>query len=77
MQSRGSNHNAMTLAQRRLYGELAATRRGHTLRDHSRIAVEALVAGAATRKQAESLVRESLRNLREQGVTAPSSIPWH
>jgi hypothetical protein len=42
----------------------------------SRIAQEALVAGGATQAEAQALVQESLHDLAQQGVIAPTRIPW-
>jgi len=77
MQSRGWSHQKMTAKQRELFDELARSGRPNTLKEHTRIAVEALVEGGASRAEARRLVAESLRNLRAQGVRVPSSIPWN
>lgn len=77
MRGRGWDHQAMTNKQRELFDELAASGRPNTLTEHTRIAVEALVAGGAKREEARSLVAESLLNIREQGVRAPTHIPWN
>jgi hypothetical protein len=77
MSSRGWSHEAMTSKQRELFDKLAASGKPNTLAAHSKIAEEALVAGGATQKQAKKLVEESLANLQQQGVTAPSRIPWN
>jgi hypothetical protein len=45
-------------------------------KEHTRIAVESLEAGGATEIEARTLVAHSLRDLREQGVHAPTRIPW-
>ncbi|MBD7970448.1 hypothetical protein [Paenibacillus gallinarum] len=49
----------------------------NSIQEHTRIAVEALIAGGATRQEARDLVAESLKNLRHQGVKVPSNIPWY
>jgi hypothetical protein len=77
MESRGWNHSDMTATQRRLFNELSESGSANTLQEHTRIAVEALKAGGATEAQARQLVAESLRNLRNQGVTQPTRIPWN
>ncbi len=77
MQSRGWSHQAMTAKQRQLFDQLARTGRPNTLKEHSRIAVESLHAGGATRAQARRLVAESLLNLRKQALRAPTNIPWN
>jgi hypothetical protein len=77
MESKGWRHDLMTSKQRELFDELAASGRPNTLAEHSRIAEEALVAGGATRAEARELVRESTRNLKGQGASAPSGIPWN
>jgi hypothetical protein len=56
---------------------LAESGRPNILQEHSRIAVEALIAGGASREQARKLVAESLWNLRKQGVRQPTNIPWY
>jgi hypothetical protein len=45
------------------------------LAEHTRIAEEAFVAGGATRAEAQALV-QSLQDLAQQGVIAPTRIPW-
>ncbi len=77
MKSRGWDHQAMTNKQRELFNELAKSGKPNTLKEHTRIAVEALEAGGATTAEARSLVAQSLKNLREQGVRIPTSIPWN
>jgi len=67
----------MTTAQRRLFDQLADSGAANTMKEHTRIAVEALKAGGATEAEARALVAESLRNLRGQGVRAPTRIPWN
>ena len=71
------DHRAMTRKQKELFKELALSGRPNTMREHNRIAVETLIAGGATRKDARHLVAQSLINLRKQGVTTPTNIPWY
>lgn len=52
MKENGLNHQAMTNKQRELFKELSQSGRPNTLTEHTRIAVEALQAGGATREQA-------------------------
>jgi hypothetical protein len=79
MRARGYAHGNMTSRQALLFDQLRADVlsgvKQNTLKEHSRIAVEALMAGGATEKEARSLVAESLRNLRRQGVKQPTHIP--
>jgi hypothetical protein len=77
MKRRNWDHQAMSAAQRRMFDQLAASGRPNTLREHTRIAVEALKAGGATEAEARSIVAQSLRNLRSQGVRGPTRIPWN
>jgi hypothetical protein len=76
MQTRGWSHQAMTNKQRELFGELARSGRANSLAEQTRIAEEALVAGGATRAEAQSIVLETLQYLARQGVIAPARIPW-
>ncbi len=73
MRDNGLDHNIMTSKQRELFKELYESGRPNTLEEHTRIAREALKAGGAS----DSIINASLRNLREQGVTAPTRIPWY
>jgi hypothetical protein len=75
MKSRGWNHQDTTNKQRELFGELARSGRTNSLAEHTRIAEEAFVAGGATRAEAQALV-QSLQDLAQQGVIAPTRIPW-
>jgi len=77
MEMRGWSHQAMTSAQHRLFNELAASGRANTLAEHTEIAIKALMAGNATEEEARELVELSLKNLFDQGVTAPTRIPWN
>ena len=77
MESRGWDHDAMTKTQRRMFDELASSGRANSPQEHNRIAVQALIDGGASEAEARALVVESVKNLREQGVRAPSRIPWN
>ena len=77
MKENGLNHQQMTNKQRELFKELNESGRANTLQEHTRIAVEALIAGGATRQEARDLVAASLKDLRQQGVREPSNIPWY
>ena len=77
MRDNGLDHNIMTSKQRELFKELYESGRPNTLEEHTRIAREALKAGGASDSMIDDLINASLRNLREQGVTAPTRIPWY
>lgn len=77
MEQRGWRHGKMTMAQRRLFKELAESGRPNTLAEHVRIAIEALVAGKVPRSEAVYLVQQSRAWLNRDGVTAPTRIPWY
>jgi len=76
MRSRGWRHELMTAMQQRLFRQLKASGLPNIMKEHTRIAVEALKAGGATEAEARALVAESLKNLRQQGVRQPTTIPW-
>lgn len=76
MKKRGWNHQKMTNYQREAFKRMANGEIPNTLTAHSAIAVEALVAGGASRPEARSIVAKSLNNLRNQGVYYPTNIPW-
>jgi hypothetical protein len=76
MKNRDWDHQKMTLAQRQLFDELAASGRPNTLTEHTKIAVEALKAGGATEAEAREIVDEALKDLRDQGIS-PTKIPWN
>ena len=76
MENNGLDHQAMTSKQRELFKELYESGRANTMKEHTRIAREALKAGGAEEPLISDLVNESLRNLTQQGVTSPSRIPW-
>ena len=50
--------------------------RPHTMAEHDQIASEALLAGNVPPDEAAALVAQSKQNLLNQGVTAPTRIPW-
>lgn len=77
MKSKGWNHIDMTRKQRQLFDELFKRGAPNTLKAHSYIAKEALIAGGATGREANILVRMSISNLNDQGVRIPTRIPWH
>ena len=77
MRDNGLDYNIMTSKQRELFKELYESGRPNTLEEHTRIAREALKAGGASDSMIDDLINASLRNLREQGVTAPTRIPWY
>lgn len=71
-------HTAITGFQKSAYQALARAGVAPSLRHHTQIAVDALVFGGMPRAEARRLVALSLRNLRQQGITASSktSHPW-
>jgi Possible hemagglutinin (DUF637) len=70
-------HEKVTTSQQRLFRELAASGSPNTMREHTRIAVEALMEGGCqSREVARKIVAESLQSLRKTGVTQPTTIPW-
>ncbi len=70
-------HRDVSTAQQRLFRELAASGSPNTMREHTRIAVEALIEGGCqSREVARKIVAESLQDLRKMGVTQPTTIPW-
>ncbi len=75
MARRGWSHEAMTARQAQSFDEMLAGQRASTMREHSKIAVDALMAGGASRQEARALTAKSLRNLRRQGVRRPTRIP--
>ena len=77
MESNGLNHQSMTSKQRELFKELYESGGPNTLDEHTRIAREALKAGGASDSMISDLINASLKNLKEQGVTAPTRIPWY
>lgn len=77
MKKMGWKHEVMTAKQFQLFKELTQSGKANTLKEHTRIAIEALQAAGATKEQAKFLVKESLKNLANQGVTVPTHIPWN
>ena len=77
MKNNGLNHSDMTTKQRQLFKELYESGRPNTLEEHTRIASEVLKAGGVRESLSEELIRNSLSNLKKQGVTNPSRIPWY
>ena len=67
----------MTLAQRQLFVELAASGRPNTLTEHTKIAMTSLKAGGATEAEARAIVAQALDDLRNQGIITPTKIPWN
>ena len=77
MKDNGLDHNIMTSKQRELFKELYESGRPNILEEHTRIAREALKAVGASESIINDLINASLKNLSEQGVTAPTRIPWY
>jgi uncharacterized protein YoaH (UPF0181 family) len=67
---------SITSTQHRLWRQFAATGAPNAMKVQNSVAIDALMAGGATRTEARSLVAESLRNLRNQGGRAPSRTPY-
>lgn len=77
MENNGLNHQKMTSKQRELFKELYESGRPNTLDEHTRIAREALKAGGASESMIDDVIKASLNNLKEQGVTTPTRISWY
>lgn len=77
MKQLGVDHQKVTTAQRRLFGQLARSGKPNIIKEHTRIAVEALIEGGASRSTARQIVAKSLNSLRNEGVTVPMNIPWY
>jgi RHS repeat-associated protein len=77
MDNLGIDHDKITAEQRRLFDQLAASGAPNTMAAQSEIAIKSLIAGNATREQAQQWASDSLANLGAQGVSAPTRIPWH
>ena len=60
-----------------LADQVAAGKAANTMAAHSRIALDAMRAGKVPLEEAYWFLRESIRNLRAQGVTGPARIPWN
>jgi hypothetical protein len=76
MEKIGVKHERVTVAQMRLFKELRKSGRPNTIKEHTRIAVESLIEGGATREQARNLVAKSLKDLKNKGIRMPTTIPW-
>ena len=76
MDQLGIEHKRVTTAQQKMFIELGKSSRPNTMVEHSRIAVEALIEGGASREQARGIVAQSLKTLKEQQVKTPTTIPW-
>ncbi|ARN84929.1 hypothetical protein [Candidatus Nucleicultrix amoebiphila] len=72
----GVQHKVVTIAQQKLFRELGKSGKPNTMKEHTRIAVEVLIKGGATKEKARSLVATSLNDLRNKGVRVPTDIPW-
>lgn len=77
MKENGLDHAAMTKYQRQAFKELNQSGRPNTLKEHTTIAVDALMAGGASRETARSLTAQSLNALRNSSVRTPTNIPWY
>lgn len=77
MKNNGLSHSDMTTKQRQLFKELYESGRPNTLEEHTRIAKEALKAGGASESQINELIGDSIKNLKDQGLTKPTRIPWY
>ncbi|TQV61487.1 MAG: hypothetical protein FNT15_09715, partial [Sulfurovum sp.] len=77
MDENGLKHDKMTTYQRQAFKELFESGRPNTMAEHTRIAVEALEAGGASREMARSLVAESLNKMRNDGIKVPTNMPWY
>ncbi len=77
MDKHNLNHTRMTNYQRKAFKELSKSGRKNSMKEHTRIAVNALIAGGATKSQARKLVAKSLEELRSRGVKIPTNIPWY
>ena len=77
MKEYGLKHQDITNYQRQAFKELKISGRPNTMKEHTKIAVDALVTGGADRDTARSLVAASLNKLRNDGVKVPTNIPWY
>ena len=77
MKENGLDHAAMTRYQRQAFKELSQSGRANSLKEHTQIAVDALMAGGSSREMARSLTAKSLNTLRNSGVRTPTNIPWY
>ena len=56
--------------------ELAESGRPNTLAEQARIARQVLIEHGVDPKEATSMVRRAMNQLKAWGITAPSYIPW-
>ncbi|RKZ38975.1 MAG: hypothetical protein DRR00_33755 [Candidatus Parabeggiatoa sp. nov. 3] len=77
MKNNGWDHAAMMKYQREAFKELNESGCANTMKEHTRVAVDALQAGGVCKNKAISLVAQSLNALRNCGVKVPSNIPWY
>jgi hypothetical protein len=78
MENLGIDHDVVTVTQRKLFSELAKSGRQNTMKEHTKIAVEALTRGGCqSRETARDIVAESLKQLRKANIRQPGTIPWH
>jgi hypothetical protein len=74
----GIDHGLVTGTQQRLFRELALSGRANTMAEHTRIAIESLMAGGASEQTARTIVARALNQMRNRGITAPgATIPWN
>ena len=71
------DHLKVTGAQKTLFTKLAKSGRPNTIYEHTRVAVDALIEGGASRTTARKIVTESLQDLRLKNVRQPTNIPWN
>jgi hypothetical protein len=72
----GVRHVDITVAQQRLFRELATSGSPNTLTQHSRIAYQAMVEAGLPPTVAKNLVLQSISDLVRKGVVEPMKIPW-
>ena len=78
MKHLGIDHAKVISSQRKLFNELVDSCSPNTMKEHSRIAVEALIEGGCkSRAIARKIVADSLKNLKNSGVRVPTTIPWN
>ncbi len=68
--------DSLTTTQQRLFRELAQSGRPNTLAEHARIAREVLIEHGVDPKEAGSVVRKALNQLRSWEIAAPNHLPW-
>lgn len=76
MKRMGWNHGKMTAYQQRAFRDLFNRGIPIQMKQHTQIAVDALVAGGADRVVARAIVAKSLRQLRAMGIRRPTNAPW-